>query len=290
MDKLFLVFNISLAVTVFCYGLTAQHFNDIRYMWQHPRLTLLSLIAMYILTPVLGLVLAETIDMPIPAKVAIVAISLSMIPPLLPQKELQAGGHGSYGIGLVIVTALLAPVGIPALVAFLGKLMNRPYGVSPIHIGVIVLELVIAPLVAGVLVGWLLPQRITAPVQKHAPKVASTLTLVALVLLLIAVAPVIWKGATAWILLAGVLFNVGGLAIGHLMAGPNRVHAVVLALSCASRHPAIAFTIARESYPGKNIAAAAITVLVLNGIICGWYVKWQRKRTGSAAEQAPSSS
>ncbi|MFC9343592.1 hypothetical protein ACFT0G_31225 [Streptomyces sp. NPDC057020] len=42
-----------------------------------------------------------------------------------------------------------------------------------------------------------------------------------------------------------------------------------------------------ESYPGKNIAAA---ITVLNGIICGWYVKWQRKRTGSAAEQAPSSS
>lgn len=53
-------------------------------------------------------------------------------------------------------------------------------------------------------------------------------------------------------------------------------------LSCASRHRAIAFTIATANYLGRNFAAAVIVILVVNGIVCPPYITWQRRRAAVA--------
>src|SRR5262245_11442383 len=255
-SPLFLAFNISLALTVFSFGLHAQGFEDVPFMLRNPPPLLLSLMAMYIVTPVLALAITEYFDMPNTAKLALVSVSFSMIPPLLPQKEIASGGHGSYGIGLVIFVALLAPIGIPALINFLGRVTDRPYEVASTDIGGIVFGLVVVPLVLGVLVGWRWPG-VVKPIQKYVPRTASYITLIALVVLLIAVFPEVWDYITGqgggWVVLAAILFNLGALAIGHLMGGPDRDHSTVLAVSCACRHPAIAFLIARTNFPDKNV-------------------------------------
>jgi len=145
-----LAFNGSLVLTVFSFGLQAQKAQDLRFMLRNPRLLILSLLAMFIVTPALALAIALSLDLPVTAQVALVALSLSMIPPLLPKKELQSGGHASYAVGLVIVVAVLAPVGIPALVSLLGRIMDRPYGVSPISVAWVVLSLFGIAVQAGI--------------------------------------------------------------------------------------------------------------------------------------------
>ena len=290
MNVVYIAFDVSLALSVFSFGLQAQKFEDVRFMLRHQQLLLLSLLAMYVVTPFLALVIAEYFDMPDTAKIAVVAISFSMIPPLLPRKEIGAGGHGSYAIGLVIFVALLAPVGIPFLVNLLGRLTNRPYGVSSTEIGIKVAGLVIIPLLAGVLFGWLWPGA-AKPIQRHAPRIAGYLTLVACVILFVAVFPQIWDFLTGpgggWVVLAAVVFNFGALAIGHLMGGPEHDHSIVLAVSCACRHPALAFTIANANYPDKDVAAAVIIVLVANGIVYPAYLKWQQPRVAEAEPARP---
>ena len=288
MSAVYIAFDVSLALSVFSFGLQAQKFEDVRFMLRRPQLLLLSLLAMYVVTPFLALVIAEYFDMPDTAKIAVVAISLSMIPPLLPGKEISAGGHGSYAIGLVIFVALLAPVGIPFLVNFLGRVTNRPYEVSSIKVGGIVLGFVVAPLVAGVLFGWRWP-RVAAPIQKHAPRIAGYITLVACIILGVAVFPQIWDFLTGpgggWVVLAAVVFNLGALGIGHLMGGPERDHSIVLAVSCACRHPALAFAIANANYPDKDVSAAVIIVLIVNGFVYPAYLKWQQPRVAAAVPE-----
>jgi hypothetical protein len=56
---------------------------------------------------------------------------------------LNAGWHGSYGIRLVVIVAVLAPIGIPLLVGLLGRIMDRPYGVPLAEIAGVVLTLIL---------------------------------------------------------------------------------------------------------------------------------------------------
>lgn len=67
-------------------------------------------------------------------------------------------------------------------------------------------------------------------------------------------------------MLAMVLFNLGLLALGHLMGGPDRCHAAVLELAPASRHPPL---------PGRHhpltehrVAAAVVRALIVNAVVC----------------------
>ena len=276
-----LVYNLSIAVTVSAYGLYASGLQDVRFLLRQPRLLILSLLAMFVITPVLALAINETLDIPLIAKIALVALALSPIPPLLPQKELQAGGHASYGIGLVIIVAVLSPVLVPALVAFLGRLIDQPYGVPSAQIAGVVLGLVVVPLVAGMLFQLRWPGAAEA-IAGPATRIAGAVLGLATIAFLIITFPLVWDLIGAWTLLAMLLFNLGALAIGHLIGGPEPDRSIVLALSCATRHPGIAITIATVNYPGRSFIAAVLLCLIINGIVAGPYLQWQRRRIAAA--------
>jgi BASS family bile acid:Na+ symporter len=263
--------DLSLVSTVFSYGLRAQR-DELRSMRRQPRLLLLSLIALFVLTPALALVIVETVPMPLIAKVAIVALSLSIIPPLLPQKELKAGGNSTYAIGLTVTSAVLAVAIIPAQVAFLGDLTRRPYGLDPVEVLAVVVPLLAIPLAVGFILGRRWPdlaERIGAPLTR----IAGIATLVALAVVLVAAFPSVREILDVGTVTAMVLFNIGAVAVGHLMGGPDRANSIVLGISSASRHPSIALTIATANYPGRNFAGAVVLCLLINSAVCSAYIR-----------------
>ena len=283
MNVIFATFNVSMVVTVFAYALHANS-EDLRFLRRRPRLLILSLLAMFVVTPALALAIVEAIDMSNLAKVAIVALSLSIIPPLMP-KKFFGGEEKSYAIGLTVTTAVLAPVVIPLQVKFLGDLTNRPYGVPPEQVAGVVVGLVVVPLIVGLVFRRLWPgaaEKLAEPL----PRIAGKFTWVALIVVMIAVIPKVWDFISVRTVLAMLLFNVGALAVGHLLGGPERDHATVLGFSCPSRHPSIAFTIAQWNYPGTDFAAAMTLLLIINGIVAPLYIKWQGRRAGAAAQPA----
>lgn len=275
LDLLTVAFDLSLMVTVFAYGLRARR-EDLRFMWHQPRLLLLSLIGLFVLTPAVALVVVETFAIPLVAQVGIVALSLSIIPPMLPQKEEAAGGDRSYAIGLTVMSAGLAIVVIPFQVHFLGDLTRRPYGIPGAEVAGVVLVLIAVPLALAMLVRriWPAAPRIGEPLTK----VAGYVTLVALAIVLVAVFPAVWDLVGVTTIAAMVAFNVGAVAVGHLMGGPERARSIVLAISCASRHPSIAFTIATINYPGRNVAGAVVLCLAINGVVTTAYTRWQQRQ------------
>jgi bile acid:Na+ symporter, BASS family len=280
-----LTFNISLFVTVFAYALRARR-RDLRYMWRRPRSLILSLVALFVLTPAAALIVVETIEIPTTAKVAMVALSLSIIPPLLPQKELAAGGEPGFAIGLTVASAALAVVIIPGQVEFLGDLTGRPYGVPVAEVAGVVATLVAVPLALGLAVGRVWPgasERIGAPLTK----LAGLATSIALLVILVLTLPQVIDFISAGTVLAMFLFNVLALAAGHLVGGPDPGREVVLGISCATRHPAIALTIATVNYPGERFTAAVILCLLINAIVVGPYVRWQRQRGRDARAWGP---
>ena len=82
------------------------------------------------------------------------------------------------------------------------------------------------------------------------------------------------------------VFIVSALAIGHVMGGPDPDHAVVLALSNASRHPAIAVAIASRNFPDERFGATVLLYVIVNIALCIPYILWQRQRMRTSKSHA----
>jgi BASS family bile acid:Na+ symporter len=66
--------------------------------------------------------------------------------------------------------------------------------------------------------------------------------------------------------------------VGHLFGEPDPDSRVVLALSTACRHPALALAIAGANFPDeRRVLAAILLYLLLNVLLTIPYIKWQRK-------------
>jgi BASS family bile acid:Na+ symporter len=269
--------NVGIALTVFAYALRASS-ADVRFLLRHRRLVAVSLLSVFVITPAIAVAVVGWIDMPVAAKVAIVSLSLSIIPPALPRKQRAAGGDRSYANALAVIVAAVAIVLVPALVDLLGRTTDRPYGVPVSEIAGYVFTILGVPLLAGILVRRVRPaaaRRLSEPLTRVAVIVAA----VALVGELVSTLPSLWDVIGFGALLGMLIFTVASLAAGHLMGGPDREHELVLALATATRHPAIAITIATANFPGERVSASVILCLIVNAVVCAAYLRWQKHRT-----------
>jgi BASS family bile acid:Na+ symporter len=74
-------------------------------------------------------------------------------------------------------------------------------------------------------------------------------------------------------LLALAVFVGIGIAVGHLLGGPNREDRVVLGLSTGCRHPGMAIAIAAANFPQETrVVAAALLYLFVNITISIAYI------------------
>jgi bile acid:Na+ symporter, BASS family len=142
----------------------------------------------------------------------------------------------------------------------------------------------LAPLVLGLAAQRLVPQ-VAQALKRPLVGIANLVLLAALGLLLVAVFPAIMAEASPATVVAMVVFVAASLAVGHLMGGPDRDHAVVLAIACATRNPGIAIAIATAILPAQNFAGMIILYALLAGIASKPYVAWQ-KRSRALTPQA----
>jgi BASS family bile acid:Na+ symporter len=268
--------QISIVCTVFGYGLKTTT-GALLDVVRRPALLVRSIIGVLVIMPALAFALARVFAIRHEVEIALVALAISPVPPLLPLKETKAGGRVSYGLGLLALLALLSIVTIPLAIEVLELLFNRPMAVAPSAVARLTLITVLVPLVAGLVV------HARAPVmaERIAPGLslgARLLLVVAAVALLAGVWRSVWEATGQGAVVAILVFIVAGLAVGHLLGGPQRETSVVLALSCACRHPAIAFAIASANFPDQRFGGAIVLYLLLSVLIGVPYVRWSRSR------------
>jgi len=105
------------------------------------------------------------------------------------------------------------------------------------------------------------------------------LLVAAFLLVLVKMWPALLAQLGDFTLLAIVVFVLAGLAVGHLLGGPNPDERTVLALSTATRHPGMGIAIAQANAPeDHSIAAAILLVFLVGGIVSVPYVKWRRRQ------------
>jgi BASS family bile acid:Na+ symporter len=281
-----LVLKTSVVLLVFSIGLDTGH-RDMVYLFRRPRQLLLSFLSMNILMPVLAATIALTFPLRPPVKIALVALAISPVPPLLPKRQAKAGATGAYSIGLLFAMALLSIVFIPIAIEVLDVFSPANLHMPFFAVVKLVFLTVLVPLSVGVLV--------RNRARDFARRIAKPVSLFAAILLLGGLLPVLFKSMPAIISLLGngtvlvfVVFVVVGLAVGHFLGGPASEDRPVLALATASRHPAIAATIAIANFPQQKMVFPAILLyLLVNIIICVPYMVWLKRRR--AASPAPAS-
>jgi hypothetical protein len=140
--------QVSIVCTVFGYGLktTTAALLDVL---GRPALLLRSVICVLAIVPALAFTLTRFFEIKHEVEVVLVALAISPVPPLLPLKEMKAGGRISYGLGLLALLALLSVVTIPLAIEVLERLFTRPLAVAPFAVARLALITVLLPLVAG---------------------------------------------------------------------------------------------------------------------------------------------
>lgn len=270
-----LAFQSSIILTVFCFGLKAS-MDDLLYVVREPWLLLRSVLAVTVVMPIIAIALIYAVDLDRNVRIALTALAISPLPPLLPNKETKAGGHESYALGLMVLLALLSIVLIPLYVRVLAGILDRSFDMPGSAIAGIVLKTVLVPLVVGMVLRSFAPG-LAARVAKPLSIFAKALLALGVLALLIYAAPGLLKLIGNATLIAIVVFTMIGLAIGYVFGRPEQEHSIVLALSTACRHPAIALTIAATNFPDLQFGPTILLYLIVSGIATGLWIAWLRR-------------
>ena len=241
-----LTINASMFLIVFALGLSAT-LDDVTYLFRRPGLLFRSILAMnfVMLAFALGLILLFQPSAPI--KIALVALALSPVPPVLPAKELKAGGSRAYTLGLLVAAAIVSIVLVPVALELLGREAGVHMHMPIEKVTSVVLLSVIVPLILGVALRHFMPdfaRRIAHPVSIF----ATILLVVAFLPVLFIVAPKFWALIGTGVMLSLIGFTLVGLTVGHLLGGPDPDDRTVLGLAAGTRHPGIAMAIASITF------------------------------------------
>jgi BASS family bile acid:Na+ symporter len=281
-----LVLKLSIAGTVLSVALDFRR-QDVTYLFRDPGKFARSFLSIFVIMPVVALALAAVLDLHPAVRVALLGLALSPVPPMLPGKELRAGGRGSYVVGLLFATALLSIAIVPVGVHLAGEAIGIPRALGARAVGGIVLASVLAPLVVGVAIRSLWPvaaERVARPVGVLATVLLAACCLPLLPSLAGAMGPLIGNGT----LLAIIVFAAVGLTVGHLLGGPGREDRVVLALSTAGRHPMVAIAVAMALFPGhREVVPAVLLYLFVAGVVSALYIKRAGSRAGKESGPVP---
>ena len=279
-----IVLKLSIVLNVFTIGLRASP-QDATYLFRRPIDLFRALLGMNLLMPLFALGLVSVFDLDPAVKIALVALSVSPIPPLLPKKVVKAGGAGSYGIGLLVAVGLLAILFIPLAMEIIERVRKEPLQMSATSIASLIFMTVLLPIGLGIAVHSFVPalaERVANPVSQ----IAVMVLLVCVVAILVSAAPAIWTLVGNGTLLTLAAFVLFGLAIGHLLGGPVPENRTALALSTASRHPGIALALAQANFPEQKLAMAAVLLyLVVNAMVSIPYLSWTNGRQSVVADK-----
>jgi len=277
-----LALTASILLLVFALGLRATA-EDATYVLRRPALILRGFLAMGVIVPAVAATLAALFHLARPVEIAMVAMAVSPVPPILPGKQLKLGGRSHYVFGLLVAAALLAVIYVPLAIEVLGWLFRREAHVGAGVVARVVGITVLLPLAAGLIVHRVAPM-VAERIAPSAARLGNVLLLAGLLAVLVATGPAIVSlvGNGTVLVIAAVV--VAGLAAGQWLGGPDPADRTALAIASSMRHPGVALTIARLNFPEEPLVPAAVLLFVLvNVIVTLPYGAWRRRVHGERA-------
>jgi BASS family bile acid:Na+ symporter len=210
-----LALKLSIIVIVLALGLKTPP-SDWVWLLRRPTLLARSLISMNVIMPLFAIAAVKLMHLRLAVAVALLALSLAPVPPMLPRKATKAGGGAPYAVDLLAIASALSIIWIPIAVEIVERVFGVPLAVSPWSVAKVVGQMVLIPLIAGTIVGRFARAR----ADRIAPMLAKAGGLV-LILGLILILFKFWRAALGQIgdgsVIAFVAFTILALVVGHLL-------------------------------------------------------------------------
>ena len=272
----------SIVLTMLGLGFSTT-WQDATYLFRRPALLGRAVLSMSVVMPLVAAGLAAIFSYPFEVEVALVALAVSPVPPLLHRRQLKVGGRREYVVGLLFAMSVLAIILVPLTVVILDRFFGATALLAPAAVAKIVLTTILLPLAAGMTIRRWLPaaEKVSRPIMN----VAFILLLGAALVLLY----VVWPTTQSYIGHGEVLVLAAlaaiGVAVGHLLGGPLAGDRTTLALATATRHPAVALAVATSGALTDKKPELAIILLyvVVAALVTMPYQVW-RGRSVHAAE------
>jgi BASS family bile acid:Na+ symporter len=272
-----IVLKVSLLLSVFAIGLKASA-QDATYLFRRPGELVRAIVAMNVLMPVFAVAVVLLFDLNQAVRIALVALSVSPIPPLLPNKMVKQGSTDSYAIGLLIAAGLLSIIFVPLSMKILKHGAKVPLQMPIVSVATLIFMTILLPIGLGVAVHTFAPA-LTERLAKPISQIAGIGLLLALLAILFSAAPAIWALIGNGTVIAFAAFVLVGLAIGHILGGPKPENRTALAISTSSRHPGVAIALAAANFPEEKLATASVLLYLLVGAVASIpYLKWNKRQ------------
>src|SRR5438046_1183234 len=226
------------------------------------RRVVLSLLANFVLVPLIALAITALLRLDQPLGVGLLLLGSAAGAPFLPKLAQLAKGNLAFAVGLMVLL-MVVTVGYLPLVL---PLLLPGVSVNPAKIARSLFLLMLLPLAAALVVR----ARFAIAASRVKPVLdrVSSLSLILLVVLLVAVNfnNVLGVFGTRGIL-AGLLFIAISFGIGWLLGGPNADARRVLALGTAQRNIAAALVVGSQSFTDPKVVVMVAVVAIVGLLI-----------------------
>ena len=272
-----LILRISIVLSVFALGLGAR-FTDTLYLFRRPAKLARAFLSMNVLMPLVALLLVFSFDLHPAVKIALVALSVSPVPPIFPKSALEEGGKENYTIGLLVATSVLAIAVIPIAMEIFERIGGTPMSMSVTRVAAIVFAMVLVPLLLGI------GARKTVwahPAAKHIGRFATVLLLLGVLPVLLVESRTVFSLIGNGTILSLGAFAVAGLVGGYWLGGPEPRERRVLSLATACRHPGLSVAIAQANFPQQKMAVPAVCLYLIIDVLLAALVRRFSARGGA---------
>lgn len=252
--------------------------EDVLYLVSRPGLAVRSFVSMYVVVPLAALLAIVLIDPRPGVALALLVLSLSPVPPLLPKKQLKSGGEGAYILGLLVSAAVVSVLVMPVGLSLLGSVFGRELHAGAGTIAKTLAITVVGPMLLGLIAQKMLGAR-AEPLSHVVGRIGMWMLVIGALGALVILAPALWRVVGEGTLLAMLVVIIAGLVAGYVLGGASPSIRTALALASATRHPGVALGVIGASVPDAKLAMVAVLVFVLLNVVVGIpFVMMARRR------------
>jgi predicted Na+-dependent transporter len=236
-------FGITILLAVLVEGMVVTR-ADVGYVFSKPGRLVRTILAMHVLGPIVAISVCRLFDLHPALIVALVTLSMTPVGALFPQGMLPLvrTERGAHAHGLFVATTVLSVVLTPLAVEVINVLYGEGLHLSPLTVTNVAVGALLLPLGMGLVIGRFFPAaKRWVPAVQQASGRLFLLCLVGFTILGWSRMALIIREGT---LPAIIIISMCGLAVGHLLGGPDEDDRTVLAFATVSRHPGVAIAIA----------------------------------------------
>lgn len=237
-----------LGVVMFGMGLTLSA-ADFRAVLRRPRDVLIGVVGHYLIMPGIAYVLALALRLPPEIAVGVILVGCCPSGTASNVMTFLARGDVALGVSIALVSTLVAPLATPALVSLLAGMWMA---IDARSLFLDIVQVVIVPIALGVVAKTVFRRQAAASVK--ALPLVSTLTIVFIIAIIVALNQPKILGNGLLILAAVVLHNLLGFALGYGFAR-------LFGMDLAKRKAVMLETGMQNSGLGAALAAAHFTPL-----------------------------